>query len=194
MKAKKTNAAFGRAKVAKPDRQQTNWYVITGGPCSGKSTTVDMLRKLGYKTTVEEARHYLDLQRARGKSLREIERNRRRFQLKVLKDQIKQEKALAPSEIVFLDRAIPDARAYYRFWGIPEDRILNEAMKGVSYKKVFILDCLPLVKDYARHEDVNAQKRIQALLTTVYESLPFQVIHVPVMPAELRLKLILANL
>ena len=173
---------------------RTNWYVITGGPCSGKTTTVDMLRNLGYKTTIEEARHYLDLQRARGKSLHDIERNRKMFQLKVLRDQIKKERSLDPNEVVFLDRAIPDARAYYRFWGLPEDRILTEAMKNVSYKKVFILDCLPLVRDYARREDVKAQERIQMLLTRVYESLPFQVIHVPVLPADLRLKVILENL
>ena len=172
----------------------TNWYVITGGPCSGKTTTVDALRKLGYKTTVEEARHYLDVQRANGKNLNEVERNRRRFQLKVLKNQIKQERALAPEEVVFLDRAVPDARAYYRFWGLHEDRLLADAMKNISYKKVFILDCLPLVRDYARHEDVKAQERIGSLLHEVYESLPFQVIHVPVMPLDLRIKLILANL
>lgn len=172
----------------------TNWYVITGGPCSGKTTTVAMLGKLGYRTTVEEARHYLDLQRANGRSLRDIERNRKRFQLKVLKEQIRQERMLDPAKIVFLDRAIPDARAYYRFWGLPEDRVLTEAMETVFYKKVFILDCLPLVKDYARHEDVAAQSRLQALLTDVYHSLPFQIIHVPVMPADLRVKLILENL
>ena len=153
-----------------------------------------MLRNLGYKTTIEEARHYLDLQRASGKSLHDIERNRKTFQLKVLRDQTKKERSLDPKEVVFLDRAIPDARAYYRFWGLPEDRILTEAMKNLWYKKVFILDCLPSVKDYARREDVKAQERIQMLLTRVYESLPFQVSHVPVMPADLRLKVILENM
>ena len=183
------------AKVAAQNSTvQTNWYVITGGPCSGKTTTVDALRKLGYKTTVEEARHYLDVQRAHGKNLSEVERNRRRFQLKVLKYQIRQENSLDPKEIVFLDRAVPDARAYYRFWGLPEDRLLTEAMNHISYKKVFILNCLPLVKDYARREDVVAQERIQSLLHDVYESLPFQVIHVPVMPLDLRVKVILENL
>jgi predicted ATPase len=187
-------SSYLSGSASQRSRAGTNWYVITGGPCSGKTTTVDLLRKQGYKTTVEEARHYLDLQRAQGKSLKELKRNRKKFQLKVLKDQIKQESMLDPKEIVFLDRAIPDAKAYYRFWGLPEDHLLAEAMKTVWYKKVFILECLPLVKDYARHEDVKAQERIQELLTTVYESLPFQVIHVPVMPVELRLKLILANL
>ena len=33
-------------------RKQGNWYVITGGPGSGKTTTVNLLRDRGYKTTI----------------------------------------------------------------------------------------------------------------------------------------------
>src|SRR5690242_8677281 len=102
------------------DRPDTNWYVITGGPCSGKTTVVNLLKERGYKTTVEDARHYIDLQRANGKSVEDVEQHQKEFQLKVLELQIEQEKALKPSDIVFLDRAIPDARAYYQFLGIPE--------------------------------------------------------------------------
>ena len=44
-----------RARQSPPN----NWYVVTGGPCCGKTTTVNMLAARGYKTTIEEARHYL---------------------------------------------------------------------------------------------------------------------------------------
>ena len=39
---------------------ETNWYVITGGPSTGKTTTIDLLQKQGYHTTIEHARHYID--------------------------------------------------------------------------------------------------------------------------------------
>jgi predicted ATPase len=32
--------------------KQTNWYVITGGPSSGKTTTINILTARGYKTTI----------------------------------------------------------------------------------------------------------------------------------------------
>ena len=173
---------------------QTNWYVITGGPSSGKTTTVNLLKARGYKTTIEHARHYLDTKRNSGKTVEEVRKHQAEFQLAILDMQIEQEKSLSPDDVIFLDRAIPDALAYYRFLNLPEDETLLEALRTVSYKKIFILDCLPFVKDYARTEDEAAQKKIQALLAEVYESLPFPVIYVPVLQPEERVDFILKNL
>lgn len=174
--------------------RKTNWYVITGGPCSGKSTVVDLLRQRGFQTSIEKARHYIDLQRGRGKSVEEIARHQREFQLHVLNMQIALEKTLKPDEITFLDRAIPDARAYYKYLGLPEDKKLESAIATVGYKKVFILDYLPLVSDYARREDQAAQKRIHRHIIEVYRTLPFPIVTVSVMPPEERVEFILANL
>jgi len=177
-----------------PTGRTTNWYVITGGPSSGKTTTVDLLRQRGYKTTIEHARHYLDTQRVIGHSVAEVRSNQREFQLGILEMQIEQEAALSPKEVVFLDRAIPDALAYYRLLDLEPDKKLMDALSEVSYKKVFILDPLPLVHDYARTEDEAGQKRIHQLLIQVYESLSSPVTFVPVLPPEERVEFILANI
>jgi predicted ATPase len=174
--------------------KQTNWYVITGGPSSGKTTTVNLLREKGYITTMEHARHFIDTQRLKGKTIEEVRSNQREFQLGVLEMQIEQENEISPEVLVFLDRAIPDALAYYRFLNLEIDAKLTEALSKVSYKKVFILDCLPMVNDYARIEDSTAQKKIHTLITEVYESLPFPIVHVPVLPPEERVRFILNNL
>ena len=172
----------------------TNWYVITGGPSSGKTTTVSLLKERGYKTTIEHARHYIDTQLVTGKTVEEIRSNQIAFQQGVLEMQIAQERELSPTDTVFLDRALPDALAYYRFLGLREDEKLRNALQGASYKKVFILDPLPLTNDYARTEDEVAQKKIHQLLTEVYESFSFPVVHVPVLPPDERVDFILANL
>ncbi|MBL7920011.1 MAG: ATP-binding protein, partial [Bacteroidia bacterium] len=153
--------------------KQTNWYVITGGPSSGKTTTVNLLRDRGYITTMEHARHFLDTQRLKGRTIEEVRENQREFQLGVLDMQIEQENEINPEVQVFLDRAIPDALAYYMFLNLSVDEILTEALKRVCYKKVFIMDYLPLVNDYARKENAEAQKKIHSLITEVYEALPF---------------------
>ena len=173
---------------------KTNWYVITGGPSTGKTTTINMLTEQGYKTTIEHARHYIDTMRVKAQTVEELRSNKLEFQHGVLNMQIEQEASINANDIVFLDRAIPDALAYYRFLGLEVDEILEEALRKVNYKMIFILDKLPLVNDYARIESKNDQNEIHNLITEVYESLSFPVIHVPVLPPSERVKFILNNI
>src|SRR6185436_19168168 len=139
-------------------------------------------------------RHYLDTQRLNGRTTEEVKENQLEFQSGILELQIPQEMELSPGEIVFLDRAIPDALAYFRFLHLREDKKLLDALRTVSYKKVFILEYLPLVHDYARTEDETAQKEIHALLIDVYQSFPFPIIYVPILKPQERADLILKNL
>lgn len=172
----------------------SNWYVLTGGPSSGKTTMVNLLHEMGYTTTIEHARHYLDLKRIEGKSVDEVRSRQIEFQHAVLEMQVAQEAELNALETVFLDRAIPDSLAYYRFLGIEPDAEIKDAMKHVSYRKIFILDLLPLAPDYARTEDASAQRQIHELLIEVYEELDSPVIKVPALLPDARAQFILENL
>ena len=67
-------------------------------------------------------------------------------------------------------------------------------MRKVNYKKIFILDKLPLINDYARLESTKDQNTIHELITEVYKSLSFPVIHVPVLPPSERVEFILNNI
>ncbi len=172
----------------------TNWYVITGGPCTGKTTVVEILAEKGYKTTIEHARHYIDTQKIAGKTIEEIRENKKKFQLGVLKMQIEEEEQLNTQDLIFLDRALPDALAYYKFLNLEIDDKLLEMCNKFCYKKVFILDRLPLVNDYARREDEEEQKIIHELIIEVYKSYPCPIVYVPVLPKNERVEFILKNL
>lgn len=177
-----------------PKEIPTNWHVITGGPCTGKTTVVNMLAARGYKTTIEHARHYIDTQKIQGRTVEEILENKKIFQLKVLNMQIEEESKLDINELVFLDRALPDAMAYYEFLGLEYDDRLVEMCNRYCYKRVFILDRLPLVNDYARLETEADQIRIHNLIIRVYQSYPCPIVFVPVLPPDERVDFILRNL
>lgn len=108
--------------------------------------------------------------------------------------QIEQENMLLPQATVFLDRALPDALAYYRFLTLPINQKLVDAIKLYRYKKIFILDLLLLIQDYARKEDEKAQKKIHQLLIEVYKELNYPITYVPVLPPQDRVHFILNNL
>ena len=108
--------------------------------------------------------------------------------------QIEQEAMLSPQDTVFLDRALPDALAYYYFLNLPPNERIKTAVKIYRYKKIFILNLLPLVQDYARREDDEAQKKIHSLIIKVYNDLNFPIIYVPVLPPNERVEFIMKNL
>jgi predicted ATPase len=172
----------------------TNWYVITGGPSSGKSTVIRALQDMGYKTTLEAARHYIDLQRMNGRSTDEIRANQRQFQHKVLNLQIDFEKRMDAKEEIFFDRALPDEIAYYKYFNLEPDEKLIEYLKNAQYKKIFIMDLLPLDADYARTEDQEAQLALHNLIIEVYKKRGEPIVFVPVLPVKERAKFILDHL
>jgi predicted ATPase len=175
-------------------RIKTQWYVITGGPSSGKSTVIRNLKDMGYKTTIELARHYIDLQRMNGRSTDEVRANQRQFQHKVLNLQIDLERRLDPYEEIFLDRALPDEVAYYKYFGLAPDEKLVEYLELHQYKKIFIMDLLPLHSDYARIEDNQAQIDLHNLIIDVYKQRGEPIVFVPVLPVKERVQFVLDHL
>lgn len=173
---------------------KNNWYVITGAPCSGKTTIVQLLEKAGHKVIYEAARVYIDQEIKKGRSLKEIRKDELSFQRKVLESKTRVEKKLSPKEIVFLDRAIPDTIAYYELLGIPVDKKLEDIVKRSQYKKVFFFKKLDYEIDYARTETDEEVKKLEKLLLNTYKKLNLSIIKVPVMKIEDRLNFILNNL
>ena len=172
---------------------QTNWYVITGGPSSGKSKTIEYLAFLGHPTVPESARVLIDMHVNQGRSIKEIRADEKVFQRKILEMKIDAEKKILPGQITFFDRGIPDSLAYYRFFGDDTDPVLK-ACTVRKYKGVFLLDPLPFEHDYARVENRETAITLHTLLDEAYTSLGYEVIRVPVMPISERAELILSKI
>jgi predicted ATPase len=168
-----------------------NWIVITGGPSSGKTTVLQYLEKKGHRVEYEIARKYIDEEMKKGKTLNEIRKNEKNFQIEVLKRKITFEKSLPEKETIFLEIGLPDSAAYFSLLKTTIGKNFQKAVNNSAYKKVFILEMLPYKKDYARTEDKHTAERIERLLIQSYEDLMYKVIRVPRITVAKRAKYIL---
>lgn len=171
----------------------SRWYVITGSPSSGKTTIINSLYELGYAIVPEVARIVINEEMKKGRTLDEIRKDEVEFQKKVLKIKLEIEKKLPSDKIVFFDRGIPDSIAYLQLFGINPEEIVD-ICKNKKYRKIFMLEMLPFEKDYARIEDMKTTKRLHFLIRKAYEDLGYEIIDVPKISPEERIKLILSNL
>lgn len=170
-------------------------HVLTGGPCSGKTTLLNELEKEGFKTIREVAREVI----AEEKSLNSnflTWNNLEEFQLKVLERQIEIERNLENSkETIFSDSAIPSGIAYLKTYNknVPE-KLLQESSKK-RYGKIFFLEQISKYEnDSERAESKELSEKIHALLKNTYASLGYEIIEIPAVTPEERVKLIKANL
>jgi predicted ATPase len=164
--------------------RKNKWYIITGAPCSGKTTMLEILQARGHDVIFEVARLYIDQELAKGKTLQEIRSDELLFQKKVLEMKINLEKELSPDKLVLFERGIPDSHAYYKLFGSENDPFLEEAMQLCRYHKVFLLEPLDYKLDYARTESSEQQKLLHQLLEEGYQKINAQIIKVPVLGSK----------
>ena len=178
--------------LAAPYQVDTNWHVITGGACCGKTTLIDLLAERGYKTLPEIPRQYIECELAKGRALDEIfgsaddERAMTEWQRRA-------EEELGAADAVFMDRALPDFLWAWRFQGMDPNEILP-ACFGRRYASVFILDLLPLELDGARLEGDLFTVQFDEWLVSDYSALGYEVVRVPVVPPQGRVDFVLENL
>jgi predicted ATPase len=173
---------------------KNNWFVITGGPSSGKTTTVDLLSKKGYKTTEESARKHFESQIKKGLTLEEIRGDQEVWQNAISKLQSELEKSLNPEETIFFDRAFPDTIAYYRFLNIKIPEEYTKLYNASRYKKVFLLEPLPLIKDNLRTETDEQALLISEAIHNSYSNLFLEIVKIPVMSPGARVEFILEQI
>jgi predicted ATPase len=171
---------------------QTNWHVITGAICCGKTTLINFLADRGFQILPETSRGYIEGEVAKGRTLGEIfgseadERANTEMQRKA-------EHGLRPTDLVFLDRALPDYLWFWRLLGMDPNKLLVECFHH-RYASVFILDQLPLQLDGARIEDEAYTAQLDEALVRDYSALGYEVVRVPVLSPEGRLEFVLEKL
>lgn len=179
--------------LSTPFRVQTNWHVITGAPCCGKTTLINQLADKGFRTLPEAGRQYVEREMARGRTIDEIRENEVNFARSIKDMQLGIEHGLRPNDTSFLDRAFPDCLSYYRVVGLNPNQILLECFHH-RYDFIFVLDRFPVQQDGVRTEDDVVAGFLDEWLIRDYLALGYRVVRVPVLPPQDRLAFVLDKL
>lgn len=168
----------------------TRWCVITGAPSSGKTAVIFHLEQRGCRVVHEAARTYIEDELKKGRRLQQIKADPLSFERRILSRKLAVESQLPAGERYFLDRAVPDSIAYFRFEGLDSREPLRLS-RLVRYQHVFFFDRLPFARDAVRSEDEKSAESLERLLDMGYRESGYELIRVPVMPVEDRARFVL---
>ncbi len=171
-------------------------YVISGGPGVGKTTIINLLKNAGFNVVNEVARPIIEEEQEKEKTIlnysgifpwNELEK----FQDLVIEKQLHKE-SLINSSVVFLDRSLVDPVGYCKQGKVNIRSDIFKLIKDAGYFKIFYLDNLSnYFKDNERLEDEVKAKKLHELIYEAYNSLGFNIVNVPELTPEERLKFIL---
>jgi predicted ATPase len=173
--------------------RKTEWVVITGAPCSGKSSVISNLELRGYPVVHETARAYINELLKSGKNLQEIKADMLTLERAILHRKLAIEATLSDNEIIFLDRALPDSIAYFKSAGLNPSEPLEKS-RNIRYRKIFHFQRLLFENDHVRAENDRMAENLDRLLKQSYEMLGYPVVDVPVLTVEQRIDFILERL
>ncbi len=149
-------------------KDESGWFVLTGRPCSGISTTARALRNLGFRIVPEAARTVIDEGIASGRTVAEIRADDAWFQKEIVRRKLDVERTLARhGGPAFFDRALPDSIAYFEVAGLDSNEV-RALCRPDAYQRVFFLEPLPFQADYARTEDMRTLELLERRLYEVY--------------------------
>lgn len=164
---------------------KSRYVVLTGAPCSGKTTTIERLNRSGYISVNEKATEVIsDGIDPRTDPIR--------FRTEVLNRQMEaeQDRMTSPSS-VFLDRGSLDGIAYCT---VTNDRVpgpFHRVELAQNYAVVLLFDPLPFWEnDGVRYEDASFASQITPALECAYRSAGVPVHRIPVMPEGERVQYI----
>ena len=171
--------------------------VITGGPGTGKSSIIKFLEKKGYACLHEVSREITAAAQREGVAQLFLAQPLL-FSQKLLEARIDQyhEAATMQSEMIFLDRGLPDVVAYMDYFGTSYPPYFNEACEKYKYHQIFLLPPWKEIylTDNERYESFEQALEIHNHLKKSYLSMGYTPIEILKDTVEARSEFILNNL
>jgi len=173
------------------------FFVVTGGPGSGKSTLIDALARAGFGRTVEAGRGIIQDQVAiGGRALPWIDPAL--FADMMLVWEMRSYRiAQEQTGEIFFDRGVPDVAGYLRLMNLPIPEYLEQAVKSFRYhSRVFIAPPWEEIfeQDCERKQDFAEAVRTFESLATTYTGYGYELLELPRTSVEERARFVLRSI
>lgn len=172
---------------------RSNFFVLTGGPGSGKTSLLGLLEAFGLATAPEGGRNIIRQQTAIGGNALPWA-DRLLYAELMLSWDIRSFHA-APDETVFFDRGIPDTIGYLSLCGIAVPDHFHRAAETLRYNRtVFILPPWPEIfrNDTERTQSPEEAEATFRAMQETYTALGYRLVEVPHTHLRERLAFVLA--
>ncbi len=175
----------------------TKKIVITGGPGTGKSSIINELLDRKY-VCYEEISRQVTLE-ARKEGIEQLFlTDPLLFSTKLLEGRKQQfiDASKTGTDVIFLDRGLPDVLAYMDYVNDPYPNYFVETCKTYLYDKVFVLAPWEAIftSDSERYENFEQAIEIHDYLLKTYQRFNYELVDVPFESIEKRTDFILEQL
>jgi len=172
------------------------FFVLTGGPGSGKTALGNALRARGYACTEEAGRGIIQAQMLIGG--RALPWSDRLLFAEMMLGWEMRSHALSQSLAgsVFFDRGVVDVLGYLRVIGLPIPSHMRKAAEAFRYhRRVFIAPPWPEIfrRDDERKQDFDEAVRTYNAMVETYADYGYELVELPRASVEQRVRFVLQN-
>jgi len=171
----------------------TRWCIISGAPCSGKTSVIEELAHRGFRTNPDISRSYFEEVAAKGNDAKALRYSGDKLHRELFRRMLINAMQLPPDELIFHDYGLPDNVAFRLEDGLGNDQELIQSCKLIRYKKVFLLAPAAFKRDEIRFEDAAYQARLGDSLRKVYRTFDYNPVDIPLINIAERCEMILKS-
>jgi predicted ATPase len=173
------------------------FYVLTGGPGSGKTAIIEALHRAGYARTVEAGRGIIQDQMAIGGRALPWQDPALFAELMLSWEMRSYHIAEQSAGPVFFDRGVVDVVGYLRLTGRPLPRHVEQAAARFRYnRRVFIAPPWKemFAQDRERKQDFDEAVRTHEAMQAVYSERGYELTELPRVSVEERMRFVLQSI
>ncbi|KQZ13990.1 MULTISPECIES: AAA family ATPase [unclassified Mesorhizobium] len=165
------------------------FFVLTGGPGSGKTSLIEALHARGFRTAPEAGRGIIRDQMEIGGSALPWQDPALFAELMLAWELRSWREAHAAAGPVVFDRGVPDTLGYLRLTALPVPVHMREAAKRFRYnRRVFIAPPWPEIftQDSERRQTLDEAWRTHDAMVEIYAELDYELVALPLASVEER--------